>query len=123
MNPSMFQKHYVIDKQNVIKGPGFEEGFEAQNASPENIREAFEATYATDGLELFRERMTNLGIGIEQEIESVESEIGNLGDDIVEGLCQRFADDCELYEENGDVPEWLRWVVIGVLKKKGITDL
>jgi hypothetical protein len=63
-----------------------------------------------------QDEMNRLVIGIEREIESVEG-------DIAEGLCQRFADDWNLYEENGEYPEWLRWIVTAMLQKKGITEL
>jgi hypothetical protein len=72
---------------------------------------------------MLQDEMNRLVIGIEREIEAVEGDMGNLGDDIAEGLCQRFADDWNLYLEDGSYPDWLRWVVVGVLKKKGITEL
>jgi hypothetical protein len=54
----------------------------------------------------------------------VNRRIDNLGDDIAEGLCRRFADDWNLIDpENPQYPEWLRWVVEGVLKKKGMAEL
>ena len=64
-----------------------------------------------------------LALSIGREIDSVEAELGNLGDDIDARLCHRFAHDWELYEENGHYPDWLRWIVEGVLKKRGITEL
>jgi hypothetical protein len=72
---------------------------------------------------MLQDEMNRLVIGIEREVEFVEGDMGNLGDDIAEGLCQRFADDRNLYLEDGSYPEWLCWIVVGVLKKKGITEL
>jgi hypothetical protein len=70
-----------------------------------------------------RAEMDRLVIGIGHEIDAVIEETGNLGDDIAGSLCDRFADDWNLYDHNGEYPEWLRWVVVGVLNKKGITEL
>jgi hypothetical protein len=59
-----------------------------------------------------------LAIKIERELEAVEGEMGNLGDDIAEGLCQRLADEWNLIDaEHPQYPEWLCWVVEGVLRK------
>ena len=60
---------------------------------------------------------------IGHEIDAVDGEMGTFGDDIADGLCHRFADDWNMYTEDANFPEWLRWVVVGVLAKKGITEL
>ena len=39
-----------------------------------------------------QDEMSRLVTAIEHEIDAVEGDMGNLGDDIAEGLCQRFAD-------------------------------
>jgi hypothetical protein len=123
MKPSMFEKHYAVHKENVTKGPGLPGGFKSQNASADGIRDAFEIVYAIGGHELFREMMNTLVIGIGRDIDEVESELGTFGDDIAASLCQSLADGWNLYEENGKYPAWLRWVVDGVLKTKGITEM
>jgi hypothetical protein len=67
--------------------------------------------------------MSTLEAEIEREIESVESDRGQIPDDLAEGLCQRIADGWNLYNEDGSYPQWLMWVVVGILAKHGVRGL
>jgi hypothetical protein len=75
-----------------------------------------------NGMKL-QDEMSRLVTAIEHEIDAVEGDMGNLGDDIAEGLCQRFADEWNLFDGEGKYPDWLRWIVVGALKKQGITTV
>jgi hypothetical protein len=74
--------------------------------------------------------MDKLVAAIEREIDEVEKELGEIPPDFAEGICLRFSDDWCIIRDialNGEhyppYPEWLEWIVVGVLKKKGITEL
>jgi hypothetical protein len=67
--------------------------------------------------------MSNLEAEIEREIETVESDMGHIPGDFAEVLCQRFADGWNVYNEDGSYPQWLMWVVVGILAKHGVKNL
>lgn len=67
--------------------------------------------------------MSNLEAEIERDIESVESSEGHIPDDLAEDLCQRIADGWNLYNEDGSYPQWLMWIVVGILAKHGVKNL
>ena len=76
-----------------------------------------------------------LVIAIEQEIDSLEidsmdAEVGEVPQDFAHGLCLMLSDDWCIIKDsatNGNdhppYPDWLHWIVVGALKKKGFTEL
>jgi hypothetical protein len=67
--------------------------------------------------------MSKLVIAIGREIESVTGDLNGVPQDFADGLCERFADNWNLYNPDGTIPDWLSWVVVAQLAKHGITAL
>jgi hypothetical protein len=67
--------------------------------------------------------MDKLVTAIGHEIESVTGELNGVPEDFADGLCERFADDWNLYNADGSIPNWLEWIVVAQLVKHGVTAL
>jgi hypothetical protein len=70
-----------------------------------------------------RSDMSKLVIAIGHQIESFTGELNGVPVGFADGLCERFADDWNLYNPDGTIPDWLSWVVVAQLAKHGIIAL